>query len=88
MKKIKKIDLTVEQVDALLKRAKGLLPPEDYEILKSMAETIHLLSQSVGKKSASVLRLLRMLFGQTTEKLDKITGTKESKEPNTTATAF
>ena len=81
MNKIKKIDLTVEQVDALLKRAKGLLPPEDYEILKSMAETIHLLSQSVGKKSASVLRLLRMLFGQTTEKLDKITGTKESKEP-------
>ena len=81
MKKIKKIDLTVEQVDALLKRAKGLLPPEDYEIIKSMAETIHLLSQSVGKKSASVQRLLRMLFGQTTEKLDKIAGTKESKEP-------
>lgn len=42
MKKIKKIELTVEQVDALLKRAKALLPPEDYEILESMAETIHL----------------------------------------------
>ncbi|MEA1923249.1 MAG: IS66 family transposase [Pseudomonadota bacterium] len=81
MKKIKKIDLTVEQVNAFLKRAKELLSPEDYEILESMAETIHLLSQSVGKKSASVQRLLRMLFGKTTEKLDKIAGVKESREP-------
>jgi hydroxymethylpyrimidine pyrophosphatase-like HAD family hydrolase len=79
VKKVKRIDLSVEQVDALLKRAKELLPPEDYEILESMAETIYLLSQSVGKKSASVQRLLRMLFGQTTEKLDKIAGVKEPK---------
>ena len=80
IKKVKRIDLSVEQVDALLKRAKELLPPEDYEILESMAETIHLLSQSVGKKSASVQRLLRMLFGQTTEKLDKIAGAEEVKK--------
>ena len=79
VKKVKRIDLSVKQVDALLKRAKELLPPEDYEILESMAETIHLLSQSVGKKSASVQRRLRMLFGQTTEKLDKIAGVKEPK---------
>jgi len=79
VKKVKRIDLSVEQVDALLRRAKELLPPEDYEILESMAETIHLLSQSVGKKSASIQRLLRMLFGQTTEKLDKIAGVKEPK---------
>ena len=40
VKKVKRIDLSVEQVDALLKRAKELLPPEDYEILESMAETL------------------------------------------------
>ncbi|RLB66525.1 MAG: IS66 family transposase, partial [Deltaproteobacteria bacterium] len=80
IKKVKRIDLSVEQVDALLKRAKELLSPEDYEILESMAETIHLLSQIVGKKSASVQRLLRMLFGQTTEKLDKIAGAEEVKK--------
>ncbi len=57
------------------------MPPEDYEILESMVETIHLLSRSVGKKSAAVQCLLRMLFGQTTEKLDKIAGAKEAKEP-------
>ena len=79
-KKTKRVDLTTKQMDALLKRAKALLLPEDYEILESMAETIHLLSQSVGKKSATVQRLLRMLFGQTTEKLDKIAGEKETKE--------
>jgi transposase len=79
VKRVKRIDLSVEQVDTLLKRAKELLSPEDYEILESMAETIYLLSQSVGKKSASIQRLLRMLFGQTTEKLDKIAGVKEPK---------
>ena len=36
-----------------------------------MADTIYLLSQSVDKKAASIRRLLRMLFGATTEKIEK-----------------
>jgi len=67
-----RIDLDVKQVDALLERVKsGSLQAGDYEIIEAMAETIHLLSQSVDEKAASIRRLLRMLFGASTEKQGK-----------------
>ncbi len=81
MKAPERIDLDLKQVDALLRRAKESLPPQDYEIIKAMADTIYLLSQSVDQKAASIRRLLRMLFGATTEKLEKVTGSKRSESP-------
>ncbi|MCL5071477.1 MAG: hypothetical protein M1308_11365 [Actinobacteria bacterium] len=36
----KQIDITEKQLNAILARAKRLLPPEDYEIIKGMADTI------------------------------------------------
>jgi transposase len=78
MKAPERIDLDLKQVDALLRRAKESLPPQDYEIIKAMADTIYLLSQSVDQKATSIRRLLRMLFGATTEKLEKVTGSKRS----------
>ena len=78
MKPPERIDLNLEQVDALLKRVEsGSLQPGDYEIIKAMVETIQLLSQAVDEKAASIRRLLRMLFGDRTEKLQKVL--KESK---------
>ena len=69
MKSPKWIDLSPEQMDALLERvAAGALIEGDFEIIKAMAETIHVLSQSVDEKAASIKRLLRMLFGSCTEK--------------------
>ena len=83
-----RIDLDLEQVDALLKRVEtGSLQAGDYEIVKAMAETIHLLSQCVDEKAASIRRLLRMLFGDRTEKLENVIKDKgkdessKSKEP-------
>jgi transposase len=73
MKSPKRIDLNLDQVDALLKRVEsGSLKESDYEIIKAMAETIHLLSQVVDEKATSIRRLLRMLFGPGTEKLEKV----------------
>ncbi|MBC8457739.1 MAG: IS66 family transposase, partial [Deltaproteobacteria bacterium] len=73
MKGAKRIDLNLDQVDALLKRVEnGSLKEGDYEIIKAMAETIHLLSQVVDEKATSIRRLLRMLFGPGTEKLEKV----------------
>lgn len=73
MKAPERIDLDLEQVDALLKRVEsGSLQDGDYQIIKAMVETIQLLSQSVDEKSASIKRLLRMLFGDRTEKLEKV----------------
>jgi hypothetical protein len=79
-----RIDLDVKQVDALLQRAKELLPLEDYELIKAMADTIYLLSQSVDNKAASIRRLLRMLFGAATEKLKKAEARKKKKNPSKT----
>ena len=83
MKTPKRIDLDLEQVDALLKRVEtGCLQAGDYEIIKAMVETIHLLSQSVDQKATSIRRLLRMLFGARTEKLKNVIKDKSSKSKN------
>ena len=79
MKAPERIDLDLEQVDALLKRVEsGTLQDGDYQIIKAMVETIHLLSQSVDKKATSIRRLLRMLFGERTEKLEKVIKDRQS----------
>jgi len=82
MKPPKRIDLDLKQVDALLKRVEaGTLQPEDYQIIKAMVETIHLLSQAVDEKAASIRRLLRMLFGDRTEKLEKVLNKENNSYP-------
>jgi len=78
MKSPKRLDLNLDQVDALLKRVEsGSLKESDYEIIKAMAETIHLLSQAVDEKATSIRRLLRMLFGASTEKLENLIKNKD-----------
>ena len=72
MKPPERIELDLEQAEALLKRAKQALSDEDYKIIKAMVETIHLLSQSVDQKAASIRRLLKMLFGDRSEKIEKV----------------
>ena len=73
MKELKRINLNLDQVDTLLKRVEnGSLQEGDYEIIKAMAETIYLLSQVVNEKATSIRRLLKMLFGAGTEKLENV----------------
>jgi len=80
--KRKKIDLNMDQLDDLLKRAEsGSLQEKDIELIKGMAECIAVLSQAVDEKASSVKKLLRMVFGATTEKKENVPGT--SKEKNT-----
>jgi transposase len=69
----KRIDLTPEQLDALLKRVEaGSLQDGDYEIIKGMAETLSFLSQAVDNKNISIQRLLKLIFGDSTEKTAKV----------------
>ena len=73
MKTPQRIDLNLEQVDELLMRVKtGCIQDGDYEIIKAMVQTIELLSQCVDEKATSIRRLLRMLFGPSTEKLKNV----------------
>lgn len=72
MKPVERIDLDLEQAEELLKRAKQALSLKDYNTIKAMVETIYVLSQSVDQKATSIRRLLRMLFGERSEKIEKI----------------
>jgi len=80
----KRIDLTPEQLDALLKRVEAsALQDGDYEIIKGMAETLSFLSQALDNKNTSIKRLLKMIFGDRTEKTASVlkrnkTGDKKS----------
>lgn len=67
------IQLDEKEVQALLARVKANdLKEEDYEIIKSMADAIKILSQALNKKATSIKRLLAMLFGAKTEKKDAV----------------
>ena len=73
MKKPKHINLKLDEIEALLKRVeKGQNQDGDYEIIKSMVDTIIFLNQAVNSKNVSIKRLLKMLFGIKTEKKNKI----------------
>jgi transposase len=58
MKVPKRVDLNLEEVDALLDRVAGSLEDGDYEIIKGMADTIRILSQAMDEKASSIRRLL------------------------------
>ncbi len=68
-----RIDITPEQLDALLQRVKaGRLEDNDYEIIKAMADTVSYLSQLSDEKATTIKRLLKMLFGDQSEKAQKL----------------
>ncbi len=78
MIKLKRIDLSQKELDALIQRVEeGTLSDKDREIIKAMAETISILSQAVDNKAASIRRLLKMIFGSGTEKTAKVLGNKD-----------
>jgi hypothetical protein len=82
MTKPKRIDLSQKELDALIQRVEGgTLSDKDREIIKAMAETISILSRAMDEKTASIRRLLKMIFGSTTEKTSKVVNDKE-KDPS------
>ena len=87
MKSPKRIDLTPEDIDALLQRlAARLLQDGDYEIIKAIVETFVILNQAVDEKTTSIKRLLRMLFGASTEKAKNVLKNPEGKEDESGST--
>jgi len=77
----KRIDLDIKEIEALLQRvAEGSLQDGDYEIIKAMADTIVFLDQAVNDKATSIKRLLRMLFGDKTEKAKNILNPPDEKD--------
>jgi len=73
MKTPKVVELKPADVQALLMRVeKGALQEGDYEIIKSIVETLAYLSQAVDEKATAIKRLLRVIFGAKTETREKL----------------
>jgi hypothetical protein len=73
MKPQRRIDVDARQLAQLLERLESRkLEPQDYELLEGMLETWQYLCSSLEKKSFSVKRLKRLLFGSSSEKTDKL----------------
>jgi transposase len=66
------IELAPDNVRAFLERAGQALDPQDFAFVSSLLGTIAYLSGLVQKKSSSIARLLRMVFGATTESSEHI----------------
>ena len=72
-KKVQSIDLDQEQIDALLQRAsQNKLEETDLDIIKTLVQAIVLLHQAVDDKAASIKRLLRTIFGASSETKKKL----------------
>jgi transposase len=69
----RRMDLTYEQIDELLDRVKhNRLIEGDYDTIKAMADTIRFLTEAMEEKRHSIGRLLRLLFGPSTEKMKNL----------------
>lgn len=66
------MDIKQEELDALLDRVKSnKLQEGDYELIKALVETVSYLNDLSNEKAASIKRLLKMVFGNKTEKSKK-----------------
>ena len=70
--KPRRIDLKPKDLKALLERIKPVVSDQDYEAIKAMADTIEALSQVKDQKATSIKKLLNLLFGQKSEKKNKV----------------
>jgi hypothetical protein len=69
MKEPDRLELDEAQLSGLEQRlASHRLEPEDYERLAVLLETVRYLGRMVQRKSTSIQRLLRLIFGARTEK--------------------
>ncbi len=76
MKKPERIDLEPQEMEALLERVEAVVDAEDFKLIKGMAQTLLWLSHMVEKKKTSIKRLLKMLFGSSTEKTSSVLNEK------------
>ena len=68
----KRIEISAEEAQELLDRAKRALPGDDYQIIKGLIDTHLLLLEELAQKNTSIKKLRKMIFGDKTEKTGKL----------------
>ena len=62
------VELSKDELEALLQRVEAGLPEDDYETIKALAEAYTYLTELVEAKGTTIERLRKLLFGSRTEK--------------------
>lgn len=79
MKETKRVELSAEESEGLLKRlAEGHLRKKDYEVLVVILRSWLWLSHAVQEKTISITELRKLIFGAKTEKTEKVLKKKRS----------
>lgn len=72
------VEMDVAQLESLLARLEqGTLEQDDHRTLRSVLESYFYVMQLIDKKSTTIARLRKLLFGATTEKTADVTGREE-----------
>jgi transposase len=76
------VDLDIGRIDEILRhaQAKGL-PKDDLDTIRGVFESYAWLTDALGRKNASIGRLLKMLFGDRTEKTAHVLGRQPAGPP-------
>jgi transposase len=71
--KIQRIEVTMDELEAIVERAKsGPLCEADRETLRAAFQTLFALTNELETKGTSIRRLRKLLFGSSSEKLDEV----------------
>jgi len=70
------VDVDMERLDDVLRRAEAALDKEDYALLKAVVESYSYVADLVGDKNTTIRRLRQMLFGARTEKTASVISNK------------
>jgi transposase len=76
------IELNMNELDDVLRRAESALPEKDYAMLKAVCESYAYLSDVVGDKNTTISRLRKLLFGAKTEKTAAVVGKTAPPSPD------
>lgn len=68
------IELDMDKLEEILRRAEATLDADDYETIKTVIESYVYLVGVVGDKDTTIRRLRQMLFGAKTEKTAAVIG--------------
>ena len=66
------IELDMDKLEDVLRRAEGKLDEEDFAMVKALADAYAYLTEVVGDKNTSIARLRKLIFGAKTEKTARV----------------
>jgi len=78
---IQRIELTMEDLEGLLDRAKAVLAEKDYEVLENLVKNFVYMTQLLENQGITIKQLRKLFLGFKSEKLSKVLENFEEEKP-------